>query len=106
MSRNLTALKKEEEWLKDLPSQMLQQTLIKLDRSIAATFKEGAGFPRFRLRSELGTDAVTLPNSPAWRLDRKYVYLPKMKDGIIYDGTAICRRKIRGGMPVGSGGWR
>ncbi|MDR1165612.1 MAG: transposase [Deltaproteobacteria bacterium] len=93
MSRDLTALKKEEEWLKELPSRTLQQTLIKLDRSIAASFKEGAGFPRFRSGSELGTDAVTLPNSPTWRLDRKRVYLPKMKEGIVYDKY----RPFRGG---------
>ena len=48
----LTQLKTAKEWLKEVNSQSLQQSLQHLDTAYQKFFKEGAGFPRFKSKRD------------------------------------------------------
>ena len=48
----LTQLKTAKEWLKEVNSQSLQQSLKHLDTAYQKFFKEGAGFPRFKSKRD------------------------------------------------------
>lgn len=48
MVPELTKLKKELEWLKEVNSQSLQASLLNLDKAFTKFFKEKTGFPKFK----------------------------------------------------------
>ena len=48
----LTQLKTAKEWLKEVNSQSLQQSLKHLDTAYQKFFKEGSGFPRFKSKRD------------------------------------------------------
>lgn len=48
MITSLPNLKKENEWLKEIPSQALQQKCMDLDVAIQRVWKQGNGFPKFK----------------------------------------------------------
>lgn len=47
LMRQITEVRAEYDWLKDVPSQTLQASMERLDNSYKRFFKNGAGFPRF-----------------------------------------------------------
>ncbi len=51
-SRRLTALKKETEWLRDVSSVALQQSLRDLQRAFVNFFEKRADFPSFKKKSQ------------------------------------------------------
>lgn len=52
LDKQLTQLKKEKEWLKEVPSQTLQQSLSDLDKAYTKFFKEKKGYPRFKSKHD------------------------------------------------------
>ena len=65
---DLTTLKKTIEWLQEVPSTSLQQTLRNLDRSLKQSFKKNKdstkGFPKFKKKQNFsGSFSLTMVNS-------------------------------------------
>lgn len=81
MASKLVKLKSKYEWLKDVNSQTLQQTLKTLEKAIKAVFTNSFGFPKFRRYGN--SYSITIPQH--FRLDRGYIYIPKFKEGIRFN---------------------
>lgn len=81
MNSLLPALKKEEDtaWLKDCPSQVLQQKCQDLDTALKNKFKHQKGFPKFKSR-RTDSSGIRFPQGISFT-DNK-ILLPKMKQGI------------------------
>lgn len=85
----LPELKKEYEWLKDVPSQSLQKSLVNLDVAFTNFFKHGAKFPRFK--SKKHRQSFQIPSGIKVDFDSWKIFLPKLK------WIPLCRdRKIKG----------
>ena len=83
MNNLLPGLKRqpETEWLKEIPSQCLQQKCQDLDTAIKQTFKDNKnrkGFPKFKSKK---TDESGI-RFPSFQLKSNKIHLPKMKTGI------------------------
>lgn len=81
LMKDLPELKKECEWLKEVDSQALQQSIINLDKAFTQFFKHGAKFPNFKKKS---TSKQSFRSSHPERIkltDGK-IFLPKFKTGI------------------------
>jgi len=79
MNNLLPALKKQEEtdWLKQAPSQVLQQKCQDLGISIGRKFKvKGSGFPKFKSK-HLDQSGIRFPQG--WHINGNRINLPKMK---------------------------
>ena len=83
----LTQLKTAKDWLKEVNSQALQQSLKHLDAAYQKFFKAGAGFPRFK--SKRDKQSFKIPqyfvfNSNFKKRTQKYSLLkiPKLKFGL------------------------
>ena len=72
----LVALKKnpEYEWLKEVPSQTLQQSLINLRTAYTNFFKKRAKFPKFKKKHN--KQSIRFPQG--FKVDGDFVYLPKI----------------------------
>lgn len=77
LQKQLVELKKELPWLKEINSQSLQSALINLDEAYKKFFK-GAGFPKFKKKSNGGSFAV--PQNVI--VDNNLLIIPKFKEGI------------------------
>ena len=77
--RDLTQLKKQPDtiWLKESPSQVLQQQLKVLDTTFADFFSIGKGYPRFKKR-EFSSDILHFP--AGFKLEGNYITIPKVKN--------------------------
>lgn len=80
LSRNeiinkLPELKKEFEWLKEVPSQALQQVALDLSSAFLNFFEKRAKFPNFKKKSN--KQSVRFPQSI--KLEGDYLTLPKLK---------------------------
>lgn len=75
--KRLTNMKKvpEMEWLGDMHSQALQQSIRDLDDAYAKFFKEGSGFPNFKSRR---STHQTFRMPQGIKLDGSHVYIPKI----------------------------
>ena len=66
-SQDLTALKKVETWLNEIPSTTLQQTLRNLERALKSSFKKNTnsskGFPKFKKKKFDKSFDLTMVNS-------------------------------------------
>ncbi|MFZ2486913.1 MAG: RNA-guided endonuclease TnpB family protein [Anaerolineae bacterium] len=78
LSKQLTDLKKECEWLKEVNSQSLQQALANLDNAYTNFFKGQSKFPNFKKKSSGGS--FNVPQSVSLK-DGKLL-IPKFKGGI------------------------
>ena len=77
LQKQLVDLKKELPWLKETNSQSLQSALINLDEAYNKFFK-GAGFPKFKKKTNGGSFAV--PQNVI--VDNDLLIIPKFKEGI------------------------
>lgn len=77
LQKQLVELKKELPWLKETNSQSLQSALINLDEAYKKFFK-GAGFPKFKKKSNGGSFAV--PQNVI--VENDLLIIPKFKEGI------------------------
>lgn len=88
LHKQLTELKNECEWLKEINSQSLQQSITNLDKAYTAFFKGQNSFPKFKKKSNSGSFSV--PQNVI--LDNSKLIIPKFKKGI----DIILHRPIKG----------
>ena len=78
-SRDLTILKKEKEFLKEVDSIALQQSLRHLDTAYSNFFKQnGSGYPRFKSRKRGKQSYTTVNVNNNIRLEGGRIRLPKL----------------------------
>ncbi|EFH5859032.1 helix-turn-helix domain-containing protein, partial [Escherichia coli] len=66
----------ETQWLKDSPSQPLQQSLKDLERAYKNFFRKRAAFPRFKKRGQ--NDAFRYPQGVKLDQENSRIFLPKL----------------------------
>jgi len=76
--KQLPELKKECEWLKEVNSQSLQQSIQNMDIAFKRFFR-GAGFPKFKSKHK-GKQSFSIPQNVIIENDR--LIIPKFKEGI------------------------
>src|SRR5690606_17146069 len=84
----LKDLKTECEWLKEINSQSLQQSITNLDKAYTAFFKGQNSFPKFKKKSNGGS--FNVPQNVS--LDSGKLVIPKFKEGI----DIVLHRPIKG----------
>lgn len=90
LSAQLTDLKRECEWLREVNSQCLQMTLRNLDNSFQNFFKGRASFPNFKKKT--AKQSFQCPQSVFVDFKNGCISLPKFKEPI----KAILHRKFEG----------
>jgi putative transposase len=88
LHNQLKDLKNECEWLKEVNSQSLQQSIINLDKAYTAFFKRQNSFPSFKKKSNGGS--FNIPQNVT--LDGNKLIIPKFKKGI----DIVLHRPIKG----------
>lgn len=88
LHKQLTELKNECIWLKEINSQSLQQSITNLDKAYTAFFKGQNYFPKFKKKSNGGS--FNIPQSIILK-DNKII-IPKFKEGI----NIVLHREIKG----------
>jgi putative transposase len=73
----LPDLKKDLEWLRECPSQPLQQTISNLDTAYTNFFKKRAGFPKFKSKKD--KQSVRFPSNVTVDFDNYTVDIPKIR---------------------------
>jgi putative transposase len=86
--KQLPELKKECEWLKEVNSQSLQQSIQNMDIAFKKFFK-GAGFPKFKSKHK-GKQSFSIPQNVL--LENGNLIIPKFKEGI----EIVLHREIKG----------
>lgn len=89
--KQLPELKKECEWLKEVNSQTLQQSITNLDTAFTNFFKGQAKFPRYKSKKR-GNQSFNVPQNVKLDFDGEKLIIPKFKKGI----KAIFHRKFDG----------
>lgn len=84
----LKDLKTECEWLKEINSQSLQQSITNLDKAYTAFFKGQNSFPKFKKKSNGGS--FNIPQNVL--LENGKLIIPKFKKGI----NIVLHREIKG----------
>jgi len=87
--KQLPELKKECEWLKEINSQSLQQSIVNLDVAFTKFFKGQADFPKFKKKST-SKQSFNIPQNV--RLENDKLVIPKFKKGI----DIVLHRPIKG----------
>jgi putative transposase len=88
LHRQLKDLKTECEWLKEINSQSLQQSITNLDKAYTAFFKGQNAFPVFKKKSNSGS--FNIPQNVI--LEDNKLVIPKFKEGI----NIVLHRPING----------
>jgi len=88
LQKQLTELKSECTWLKEVNSQSLQVVLMNLDAAYFAFFKGKKGFPVFKKKSNIGS--FNIPQNVI--LNNGKLIIPKFKSGI----NITLHRQIKG----------
>lgn len=86
--KQLPTLKKECEWLKEVNSQSLQQSIQNMDIAFKKFFK-GAGFPKFKSKHK-GKQSFSIPQNVI--VENNLLIIPKFKEGI----DIVLHREIKG----------
>jgi putative transposase len=86
--KQLPELKKECEWLKEVNSQSLQQSIQNMDIAFKKFFK-GAGFPKFKSKNK-GKQSFSIPQNVI--VENNLLIIPKFKKGI----DIVLHREIKG----------
>jgi len=87
--KRLPDLKKENEWLKEVNSQSLQQSIVNMNTAFENFFKGRADFPKFKKKGK-GKQSFNIPQSI--KLDNGELMIPKFKAGI----KIVLHRPIKG----------
>jgi putative transposase len=90
LSKELTFLKKEQSWLKKVPSQALQQVLKQLETAFAKFFVKKSGYPKFKSKKN---SAQSLQIPQGFKIEDNKLYLPKLRKTSI---KIKKHRKIKG----------
>jgi len=86
--KKLPELKKEHEWLKEVNSQSLQQSIQNMDIAFKKFFK-GAGFPKFKSKHK-GRQSFSVPQNVI--VENDLLIIPKFKEGL----DIVLHRPIKG----------
>jgi putative transposase len=86
--KQLPDLKKECEWLKEVNSQSLQQSIQNMDIAFKKFFK-GSGFPKFKSKHR-GKQSFSIPQNVI--VENNLLIIPKFKEGI----NIVLHREIKG----------
>ena len=70
-------LKKENEWLREVPSQALQQSVFDLDSAFSHFFKKNNAFPKFKSKKN-ARQSYRMPQGFEINRDSHYIKLPKL----------------------------
>lgn len=89
--KQLPELKKECEWLKEVNSQTLQQSITNLDTAFTNFFKGQAKFPRYKSKKR-GNQSFNVPQNVILDFDNEKLIIPKFKKGI----DVVFHRKLEG----------
>ncbi len=94
MATQLPKLKDEYEWLSEIGSQSLQQSILNLDRAYTAFFRSGSGFPKFKSKKYARKSFIVPMTNGNIKLnyDTKRLVIPKFRDGI----KCIFDRQVEG----------
>ncbi len=94
MATQLPKLKDEYEWLSEIGSQSLQQSILNLDRAYTAFFRSGYGFPKFKSKKYARKSFIVPMTNGNIKLnyDNKRLVIPKFRDGI----KCVFDRKVEG----------
>lgn len=78
LAKELTLLKKEEDykWLRDVPSECLQQSLRNLDNAYTHFFKAKKGFPKFKSKKK-SKESLKYLNTVKFDFEKWKVWIPK-----------------------------
>lgn len=76
----LPDLKSEFEWLKEVDSQALQQSIIDLDQAFKSFFKGKTGFPKFKNRKS--RQSYRNPHGKQVRINGNRIHFPKFTEGV------------------------
>ena len=76
ISRQMTLLKKEKEWLSEVASQPLQQSLIHLDKAFTGFFKKKTDYPRYK--SKWGKQSASFPQNVEVEFSSGTIVFPKV----------------------------
>jgi len=88
LHNQLKDLKTECEWLKEINSQSIQQSITNLDKAYTAFFKGQNSFPKFKKKSNGGS--FNIPQNVS--LEDGKLFIPKFKKGI----DIVLHRQIKG----------
>ena len=92
LATQLPQLKDEYEWLNEIGSQSLQQSILNLDRAYTAFFRSGAGFPKFKSRKYARKSFIVPITNSNIKLnyETNRLVIPKFRKGIkcIFDRPA------------------
>ncbi len=78
MITSLPQLKKEHDWLKEIPSQSLQQKCLDLEGAIKNCYKRGFGFPKFKAKRHQ-SDSFRIPQTNGHiKPTKKSICIPKL----------------------------
>lgn len=88
--KQLPDLKKEIEWLKEINSQSLQQSIVNLDTAFTNFFKGRTDFPNFK--KKIGRQSFSIPQNVNVDFKNNYLIVPKFKEGI----SIVLHRNFKG----------
>lgn len=91
LNKQLPELKKECEWLKEVNSQSLQQSITHLDSAFKRFFKNQADFPKFKSKHN-NKQSFQCPQTVNVDFDNNTIVLPKFKTPI----KIVLHRKFKG----------
>ena len=94
LATQLPKLKEEYEWLSEIGSQSLQQSILNLDRAYTAFFRSNAGFPKFKSKKYARKSFIVPITNGNIKLnyDNNKLVIPKFGKGI----KCIFHRQIEG----------
>ena len=99
IANELPKLKKENDWLNEVGSQSLQQTIRHLDNAYTNFFRSNMGFPKFKSKKN-NKHSFTIPEPKSIRcdFDAKRLYIPKFINTKNTDNRLKCiyDRKFEG----------
>jgi putative transposase len=92
MATELPKLKETNEWLSEIGSQSLQQSILNLDRAYTSFFRSGAGFPKFKSKKYARKSFIVPITNGNIKLnyDANRLVIPKFREGIkcVFDRAA------------------
>ena len=105
LCQELTAWRKDEVWLRNSHSQVLQQALKDLDRAYRNFFEKRAAFPRFKKKGR--RDSFRFPQGTKLDQPNDRIYLPKL-GWMRYHNSRHVLGQVRGALrhPLGWQGVR
>jgi putative transposase len=94
LNNQLPELKKECEWLKEIDSQALQQSITNLDKAFTQFFHSFAKFPNFKSKHS-NHQSFRNPHGSKVKIENNKIFLPKFTEGIKFIQDRIFEGEIK-----------